>query len=198
MRLWQSQLVATGITVPTLAKRYTGVAYGLRPARCGARTLPMIQLVAFRLDEQQYALALNAVERVVRAVEITPLPQAPEAVLGMINFQGEIMPVVNLRKRLRLPERGIELKDQFIVARTLRRRVALVADAVTGIVECSASGVTPASAMLPGLEYVTGIVKMENGLLLIHDLDQFLSLEEDRTLDEAVTRLAREDCSERV
>src|SRR3712207_6774571 len=91
--------------------------------------------VVFTLDEHGYALPLSFVERIVRAVEVTPLPKAPEIVLGVINVQGRVIPVVNIRKRFRLPEREIELSDQFIIARTAKRTIALVVDAVGGVAE---------------------------------------------------------------
>jgi purine-binding chemotaxis protein CheW len=69
-------------------------------------------LVVFTLDARRYAVPLSTVERIIRAVEITPLPQAPEIVLGVINVQGRIIPVVNTRKRFRLPECDIRLSDQ--------------------------------------------------------------------------------------
>ncbi len=86
------------------------------------------QVVIFTLDEQRYALRLSSVERALSAVDITPLPKAPQIVLGIINIQGEIVPVVNMRARFGLPERGMGLSDQIILARTTRRKVALVAD----------------------------------------------------------------------
>jgi purine-binding chemotaxis protein CheW len=81
--------------------------------------------VVFTLDERRYALYLPAVERVVPAVEVTPLPNAPEVVLGVINVQGRIIPVINVRKRFGLRERDIEPNDRFILARTSRHVVAL-------------------------------------------------------------------------
>ncbi len=75
------------------------------------------QYVVFGLDEHSFALRLSAVVRVVRAVEVTPLPRAPEIVLGVINVQGRITPVFDVRKRFRLPAREISLSDQFIIAR---------------------------------------------------------------------------------
>lgn len=143
------------------------------------------ELVVFTLDEQRYALHLAAVERVVRAVEITPLPKAPEIVLGMINAQGRIVPVVNARKRFRLPEREVELSDQFIIARTSRRTVALVVDAVNDVVPCTEAQVVAAEKILPGLEHVEGILKLPDGMIFVHDLDQFLSLDEEQALAKA-------------
>jgi purine-binding chemotaxis protein CheW len=79
------------------------------------------QYVVFTLDEQRYALYLHAVVRVVRIVEITPLPQTPEVIRGVVNVQGQVIPVVDIRKRFQLPEREPELGDQLIIANTACR-----------------------------------------------------------------------------
>jgi purine-binding chemotaxis protein CheW len=146
----------------------------------------LIRLLVFVLDEQQCALHLNAVERVVRMVEITPLPKSPEIVLGMINVQGRVVPVLNMRKRFRLAEREASLNDHLIIAHTSNRDVALTADAVTGVIERSEHEVVLAQEILPRMEYVEGVVKLEGCLILIHDLDRFLSIEEESKLDGAM------------
>jgi purine-binding chemotaxis protein CheW len=155
-------------------------------------SVPNLQLVVFALDDQRYALHLSAVERIVRAVEMTPLPKAPKIVIGVINVQGRIIPVFNIRRRFHLPEREIELSDQLIIANTARRTVALVVDTVDGVIERLSEEVTPADQVLPRIEYVEGIVKLENGLVLIHDLDKFLSIDEEAKLDEAVNKVKSE------
>ncbi|MCJ7579526.1 MAG: chemotaxis protein CheW, partial [Candidatus Aminicenantes bacterium] len=134
------------------------------------------RLVLFTLDEQRYALHLHAVTRVVRIVEITPLPKTPEIVRGVVNVQGQVIPVVNIRKRFRLPERELELSDQLIIANTTRRSVALVVDAVEGVMELSGQNKIPAEEILSGTEYIEGVIKLKDGLVLIHDVDKFLSL----------------------
>ncbi|MFH0812577.1 MAG: chemotaxis protein CheW [Pseudomonadota bacterium] len=147
------------------------------------------ELVVFTLDEQRYALHLSAVERVVRAVEVTPLPKAPEIAIGVINVQGHIIPVLNIRKRFLLPEREIEVSDYFIIANTLTRTVALVVDEVSGVAKCSEEQLTAAKKILPGMEYVEGVLKLEDGMILIHDLDTFLSLEEEEALEDAISKI---------
>lgn len=141
------------------------------------------QILVFTLDEPNYALYLSAVERVVRAVEITPLPKTPEIVLGVINAQGQIIPVVDIRQRLRLPTRDLDVDDQFIVAHTSRRRVVLVVDSVVATRQLADRELVNAEHVLPGAEYIQGLAKLNDGLVLICDLDQFLSLDEERMLD---------------
>ena len=144
------------------------------------------RLVVFTLDEQRYALRLAAVERIVRVVEATPLPKAPEIVLGVVNVEGRVLPVVNIRRRFHLPEREADPRDQMILARTSRRPVALVVDAVGGVVERAGGEVIPAENIVPGTDYVDGVVKLSDGLALIHDLEKFLSLEEENNLGKAL------------
>ncbi len=146
------------------------------------------QLVVFTLDEQRYALYLPVVERVVSAVEVTPLPQTPDIVFGIINMQGKVIPVVNIRRRFSLPEREIDLSDQFIIANTSRRTVALVVDTVSGVIESAEGKLIISENITPGMEYVDGVIKLEDGLILIHDLDRFLSLEEEKKLDNALKK----------
>ncbi len=143
-------------------------------------------LVVFVLAGQRYAVHLSTVERSVRMVEITPLPQAPDIVFGVINLQGRIIPVLDLRSRFRLPERRPGLNDQLLIARTARRTVALVVDRVADVIDSPAGEEIAPATIVPGLEYVAGVVKLPDGLLFIHDLDGFLSLEEEEALDAAL------------
>jgi len=146
----------------------------------------MAEYAILYFDELRVALPLSFVERVVRAVYLTPLPGAPEIVLGVVNLAGRIIPAVNMRRRFRLPEREIALTDQLVIAHTARRSVALVTDTVDGISEYAEPDIVDAETILPGLEYIEGVVKLGDGLVLIHNLDRFLSLEEAVSLDRAM------------
>ncbi len=78
-------------------------------------------LLVFALDERRFAIALSAVSSVIRAVEVTPLPQSPEIVMGVINVRGTIIPVVNLRKRFGVQDRGLRISDFILIAHTAHR-----------------------------------------------------------------------------
>ena len=149
----------------------------------------LIRLVNFNLDDQKYALLLSAVIRIIRVVEITNLPKAPEIVLGVINMHGLIIPVFDIRKRFRLPQREIQLDHQLIVASASKRTVALLVDSVNDVIEIPEEKIIAGKNILSGLEYVEGVVKTEDGMILIHDLKQFLSLQEEKALHEAMEEL---------
>jgi purine-binding chemotaxis protein CheW len=146
----------------------------------------LIQLVVFRLDQRRYALPLAVVEGVVRAADVTPLPRAPAIVLGAINVHGQVLPVLNVRRRFLLPDREIRPADWFLLAHTPRHMVVLVVDDSEGVVERSPADIVASTKIVPGLEDFPGVVRLDDGLVLIHDLERFLSLDEARALDDAL------------
>lgn len=145
-----------------------------------------MMLLVFTLDDWLCALELSSVERVYRAVAVTPLPDAPDIVLGVINVKGVVLPVIDIRRRFRLPEKNLTPDDRLIIARATGRLVALVVDAVTGVIECAGEDITSASTIIPSIEYVEGVARLKGGMILIHDLARFLSLEEKTKLEQAL------------
>lgn len=141
------------------------------------------KLFILHLDDRRYALRLRAVERVVRMVEITPLPSA-ETVLGLINLQGRIIPVLDLRKRFGIPPRRARAADVLVVVSSGGKTVALVADGVGEIIDSPGNIPLPDPQLFPGMEYVVGVLKTGRGLVLFCDTDRLLSTEEERLIRE--------------
>lgn len=146
----------------------------------------MDQIVVFTLDQRLYALTLNTVVRVIHAVEITNLPKAPEIISGIINVKGLIIPVVDVRKRFGLTSRELIPDDQLIIADTGKRQVALWVDTVTGIQDITPRQQINTKETLPFAEYINGVVKVEDDLILIYNLEQFLNLDEELELELAL------------
>lgn len=143
-------------------------------------------LLVFRLDDQRYALELAAVDRVISAIAITSLPQAPEIVMGIINVAGQILPVFNLRRRFGLTERRMTPSDQLILARTGRRTVVLSIDTADGLINRPPGESIAPAQIMTGLAHLKGVLRVDDGLVLIQDLAQFLSLDEERALEAAL------------
>jgi len=141
------------------------------------------------MEGHSYAVPLSQIERVFHAAAVAPLPQAPESVLGVINFSGRIIPVVDIRRRFRLPPKDTELYDFLILARTARREVAFLADTVAGVIDCPEEDLIAADKIVPGLEYLQGVMRLQDGMIFIHDLDGFLSLDEEKSLAKAMEGL---------
>lgn len=147
-------------------------------------------LVVFQLDERRFALRLAAVERVLPMIEIVPLPQGPTIVRGVINVEGRIIPVVDIRTRFSLPSRAIALSDHILIALTRRRSVALVVDAVIGVTETNE--IVAAERISENAAYIEGVATLNGDLVVIHDLDTFLSAAESAALEAALeAKIAR-------
>jgi purine-binding chemotaxis protein CheW len=146
------------------------------------------QMLVFALDAQRYALRLYSVDRVVPIPEITPLPNAPEIVIGIVNVQGRIVPIIDVRQRFRLSHCDLHVSHQLVIAYTSHRTVGLVVDLAIGVIERTSQDAIAAEKICPSLNYVEGVVKLDGELILIHNLETFLSLEEERVLEQSMVR----------
>jgi len=142
-------------------------------------------LFGFYLDGRVLAFPLAVVIRAIFSVEVTPLPTSPDIVIGVISYHGTIVPVVDLRVRFGVPPKEILPSDRFILIRTQRLLLAVVASKVSGVLK-PLYAVTPVKDILPGARYISGMLPNEEQLILIHDPDMFLSLEEEITLGKAL------------
>jgi purine-binding chemotaxis protein CheW len=145
------------------------------------------QIVAFTLDDQQFGLNLSSVERIVRAVEITPVPDSPTQILGIINVEGHVMPVLNTRKWLGLPEREIELQDVFVIVSVNGHSIALVADEVKPVTEVPLNEVINSHEVIRSTGSVERIAKLEDGLMMVLTAERAISLEELGKLDSVLS-----------
>jgi purine-binding chemotaxis protein CheW len=134
------------------------------------------QIVLFTLDGQRYALRLDAVERVIRAAAVTPVPQTPAFVLGLINLAGRLLPVVSLRRCLGWPDRPLRPADQFLIVRTPRFPLALLVDQVQGLSVLAAAQTVAVDEALPaGACRVEGLAKIDGEIILLYDVERLVS-----------------------
>ena len=134
--------------------------------------------VIFRIDGQRYGIPSNRVQRVVRIVAITELPGLPEFVLGVINVQGKIIPVISMRLRYGLPERLVELSDQLVIVQMDTHCCAVVADAVEGVCACGAHAITEIDEIMETTPFLKGVAKQPEGMVLLIDTEKLLSVGE--------------------
>ena len=149
-------------------------------------------LFVFRIGEQQLALPLDDVESVARMVEIQTLPGAPERVLGVLNFHGRIIPVLTLCGWLGLAPRPTTLRDWLIIVHLRERSVALIADEAIGVWNCDGHDVTPAHSVSPDLHSIAGVLRRDDGLIVICNLEQVLSSQEQLAVEEIAAPAAGE------
>jgi purine-binding chemotaxis protein CheW len=147
------------------------------------------QLLAFRLNDCFCALYLNQVLQVIQAVEATALPNAPATVIGVIDLHGQVVPLLNIRRRFEFVDHEIGIEDQFIIAQMKSRTVAIAVDEVMQIVERPAEEIVAAEKIVGNMDYLDGVTRLDDGLALIHDPDTFFSLDERRELESALAEV---------
>jgi purine-binding chemotaxis protein CheW len=145
------------------------------------------EVLLFTLEGHRYALPTEDVRELVRAVRLTPLPRAPAVVEGLLDLRGELLPVLDMRRRFRLPARPLATTDHLVVAQAGPRRVALRVDRAEGLLALEPGQLDESPRELPGVGYVAGALKLPDGLVLLHDLRTFLSEAEGLALEEALT-----------
>ena len=140
------------------------------------------RLVLFTIDDQKYGLPLATVDRVLRAVEVTALPEAPRIVAGVFSLQGRPVPVIDLRRRFGLPERRIDVDDHFIVAHSSTMLVALPVDEALGLARDLDDERVPAADVVPDLNYVESVVAAGAEMVFVLDIDTVLTDDEEGAL----------------
>jgi purine-binding chemotaxis protein CheW len=135
------------------------------------------QLVVFGLADEYYGVEIGAVNTIIRMQEITEIPRSPEFVEGVINLRGSIIPVIDLRKRFSLPVGEVTKASRIVVVEAAGQLIGMVVDAVTETLRLSQESIEPPSPIVTSVdsEYVRGVGKLDNRLVILLDLDKILS-----------------------
>lgn len=140
----------------------------------------LLQLVTFSIGEEEFGVNILKVQEIIRTMEITKVPRAPDFVEGVINLRGKVIPIIDLRRRFGLAPRGHDKNTRIIVIEINNIIVGFVVDAVSEVLRIPASTVEPPPPVVAGVEsdYVSGVGKLQDRLLIMLDLDKLLSSED--------------------
>ena len=151
------------------------------------------EALLFELAAQRFALPVDRVLELLRACALQALPKAPPLFLGVFNLRSEIVPVLDLRRRFGLPEKALDPSDIFVFARVAERRLALRVDSVLSIGSLEVVPTSQAPNLSTGLEYVSAVAAVADGVVLIQDLDTLLSAAEGSLLGRALAVASQRD-----
>jgi purine-binding chemotaxis protein CheW len=145
-----------------------------------------LQIVGLRIGRETYGVPISLVREIVRVPEITAVPNAQKYVEGVINLRGKIISVVDLRKRFGETDIENNKKNRIVVVELENRTVGLIVNSASEVLKIPPSDIEPPSSVfLNGeIDYVTGVGKLNNRLIILIDLNKVLSGGELRHLDE--------------
>jgi purine-binding chemotaxis protein CheW len=145
-----------------------------------------LQLVGFVIGEELFGVDILTVQEIIRDAAITPIPDAPDFLEGVINLRGSIIPVIDLRKRLKLVRIEDLQADPWIVILTVEGRMTgFVVDRVTKVLTVPAASIKPPpDIVVAGLksQYIQGVCKMDQRLLILLNFERILMVEEIKKL----------------
>lgn len=138
------------------------------------------QWLTFRLGDETFAINVMQVQEVLRATEIAPVPGAPEFVLGIINLRGNVVTVIDARKRINLDYREVDEDSRIVITEAGRQVVGILVDCVAEVLEMEDSEIEPAPNVGKdeSSKYIQGVVNRDQTLIILVDLDKLLSDEE--------------------
>lgn len=144
------------------------------------------QVVVFDLNEEAHGVDISQVREIIRMEEITRVPRAPEFVEGVINLRGKVNPLVNLRARFSIPSTERTDEHGIVVVDVDGQDIGMVVDAVTEVSRTPSDSIEPPSSVITtdDSEYLTGIVKTDDKLIILLDIAKVISESEASALEE--------------
>jgi purine-binding chemotaxis protein CheW len=145
-----------------------------------------IQVVGFRIGNETFGVKISSVREIVRVPEITAIPSAPEAVEGVINLRGKIVPVMDLRKRFGHQEIQPDKKNRILVVELENKLVGLIVNAASEVLKIPPSDIAAPGTLFPEGEssYVTGVGKLKGRLIILLNISKLLHGQEFKRFEE--------------
>lgn len=148
-------------------------------------TADLSQIVTFRLGDDLFAADIYSVERVLRYQAPTSIPNVPDWIEGVIDYQGRVVPVISLRRRFELPTTGVAADTRILVLNAGGEWIAAIVDAVLEVAGLADSAVQPPPPLFRGLaaEYLKGIARRGDRLVIFLDVERLLATTDRLHLD---------------
>jgi len=135
-----------------------------------------LHLVTFNLDREEYGVDIGSVYEIIRVGQITTVPNAPDYIKGVINLRGKVIPVLNLRKRLELPDEKLTKNSRIMVVESGKKTLGILVDSVSQVLRIPVSSVDDPPGEVEQMKaYVRGIGKVDERLIMIMDLSKALA-----------------------
>jgi len=145
----------------------------------------VVQVVSFRLGGEEYGVDIAQVQEIIRMVEVTRVPRAPHFMEGVINLRGQLIPIIDLRTRFGMAWIDPTKSTRIVVTEIGNKRVGIVVDAVSEVLNIPIENVEDAPEMVAGVgtEYIQGVGKLGERLIIMLDLTMVISTEEKQALE---------------
>ena len=134
-----------------------------------------MKITILKLADKDYGVSINQVNEVIRMREITPVPDSADFVEGVISLQGFVVPIVNFRKKLNLSEAKLTRHNRIIITELNKKPVGVIVDSISDVITVDDESITPPDDVLRQADYLIGVGKIIDRLILIVDISKLLN-----------------------
>ena len=165
-----------------------GMAENFVQEKDRANSTGSMQLVSFKLSDETYGIEITKIREIILVGEITRVPETPHYIKGLINLRSSVIPVIDLRARFSLSENELTQDSRIMVLNVGRRTIGIVVDSVNEVLRVSEDQISPAPPTVASLgnQYMTGLVRLDEQLLILLDVDRLFGEEAAAAMDKAV------------
>lgn len=149
----------------------------------------LLKLVFFKIENQQFALPINTVDRIIQVVEMIKMPDSPQFLKGFINVHGELIPVLNLRYLFGIIQSDLEITDHIIILKSGNSAFGLLTDSVEEIKDVNEQEFVKSEKLSFRNRYFKGIIKTETDIIVIHEPQFFLNEKELEEISMALEKI---------
>ena len=156
-------------------KKETEIPAGPLPSTVANSDEPL-QIVSFRVGTEEFGLDILRVQEIIRPQHLTRVPNSPDFVDGVINLRGQVIPVIALRKRFGLEESARDNQSRIVVLEVQNMVLGFIVDSVPEVLRIPPSTVVvPPNFGKADRDYVSGVAKLDDRLLILLDVDRILT-----------------------
>lgn len=143
------------------------------------------QYVVFKLNKEEYGIDIMNVREISPFIESVKVPNTPDFIEGIINYRDKVIPIINLKKRFNLEDKGVTEDTRIVIINLNEKQIGFIVDEASQTIRLNDKDIDPAPDIVAGVDrkYITGVGKLDNRLLILIDLEKVLSDEEKEEIE---------------
>lgn len=138
------------------------------------------KVVVFKIDNEEFAVSIIQVERILGYTEPTKIPESPDFIKGVITYQDEILPIMDLKKKFNLSDTKLKDNPKIVVVKSEDKKVGLIVDLVSEVMNVDDSMIEEAPSIVKGIsnKYISGMIKLNDRIIILIDTEKILTNDE--------------------
>lgn len=136
----------------------------------------------FKIGKKNFALPLYLIERVIQSTAITDIPNAPNVIRGLLNYKGNIIPLLDISEKFKIKFKNISISNHFIIIQTDTKKIALFVHDIDNVIKINESDYMIDKSLFNNIEFVESAIRTDKGMILVPHIKKILTWDEEENL----------------